>query len=291
MSFLEPQGPVAAAQRTHLIEVVLLVLIAVLPVFVLVPWVAWHYRLRKGPAGGPAPRYRPKWSFSWRLELAAWGIPILIVAALAVLLLCNARALDPYKPIAASNGAAHATTHVQVVAYNWKWLFLYPDQGIATVGELAFPAGQPLALEMTSATVMQSLQIPALGSQMYVMGGMVTHLNLLADQPGEFLGENTLFNGRGFHQQQFQAVSMSPIKFDAWVKTVRARGAALDAPMQRKIAAPSTMAELHVALADPASAPTSPVYLASFPPGYFRQVLDSTVHGTTTDATLAKANP
>ena len=106
----------------------------------------------------------------------------------------STHALDPYKPLASEQPALR----VQVIGYDWKWLFIYPDEGVASIGELAIPAGRPVAMQLTSATVMQSLQIPALGSQIYAMGGMVTQLHLEATKPGRFMGENTMYNGNGF---------------------------------------------------------------------------------------------
>lgn len=288
LSFLNPQGPIAAAQRTHLIEVVLGVLVAVLPVLFLAPWMAWRYRLRSKTANTKKVRYAPDWAFSWWLELPAWGGPVVVVAALGAVLLHNTRVLDPYQPIAKGmlphagvSVADQKPMRVQVVGYDWKWLFIYPDLGIATLGELAFPAGRPLSLQMTSATVMQSLQIPALAGQMYVMGGMVTQLHLLADAPGHFLGQNTQYNGRGFHAQKFDAVAMTEKDFAAWTARVRGQGIEMGAAAQKAVARPGTLAELNLALqrSQPASAKASspaPVYLSHVPADFFAQVVQTT---------------
>jgi cytochrome o ubiquinol oxidase subunit II len=198
LSFLDPQGPVAAAQRAHLIDVVLLLLIVVVPVLVLTPIVVWRYRLN-----GSA-RYTPAWSFFLPLEFVIWGVPIAIVVVLAVWLWENTEKLDPYKPLAS---AADPPLRVKVVGYDWKWLFIYPQFNIASIGEFAFPAGRPLDILLTSDTVMQSFFIPALGSQIYAMAGMVTKLHLLANAPGSFRGENTQFNGNGFYLQAFTATA------------------------------------------------------------------------------------
>jgi cytochrome o ubiquinol oxidase subunit 2 len=174
------------------------------------------------------------------LEIAAWSGPLVIVGLLATLVWHSTHALDPYKPIVSSK----PPLRVQVIGYDWKWLFIYPDQGIASVGMLAVPTGRPLALTLTSATVMQSLQIPSLGSQIYAMGGMVTRLHLLAGSPGKFMGENTMYNGNGFHQQQFTTVAMKPDDFTAWVKKVRTRGIPLNAKALQKLARQGTRREL-----------------------------------------------
>lgn len=158
----------AAAQRVHFFEIIVMLLIVVAPVLLVTPWFAWRYRY-----GGSA-RYTPKWSFSWPLEMAIWGIPFAIVIVLAVWLWDNAHALDPYRPLPSTE----PPLRVEVVGYDWKWLFIYPDLGVASMGELAFPAGRPLSLELTSDTVVESLLIPALGSQISAMPGRVTRLLL-----------------------------------------------------------------------------------------------------------------
>jgi cytochrome o ubiquinol oxidase subunit II len=240
LSFLKPQGPVASIQRTHFLEMVaLLAIFVALPIFVLIPWFAWRYRY-----GAKSSRYTPKWAFSRTLEVAAWSGPAVIVALLAVLVWRSTHALDPYKPLASRT----PELRVLVIGYDWKWLFIYPDQGVASIGVLPLPAGQPVAMQLTSATVMQSLQIPALGSQIYAMGGMVTQLHLLADKPGRFLGENTMYNGDGFHQQRFTAVAMTPDAFNDWVEQTRARGVPLDASTLKLISERTTSAQLTVAL-------------------------------------------
>lgn len=245
LSFLDPHGPIASLQRRHFLEMVALLAIFVAgPIFLLLPFFAWRYRY-----GAKSSRYTPKWNGFLPLEIAAWSGPLVIVGLLATLVWQSTHALDPYKPIASSK----QPLRVQVIGYDWKWLFIYPDQGIASVGMLAVPAGRPLALQLTSATVMQSLQIPSLGSQIYAMGGMVTQLHLQADTPGRFMGENTMYNGNGFHQQQFTTVAMKPGGFSAWVKKIRAQGIPLDAQALQKLARQGTRRDLVAAFPQAAS--------------------------------------
>lgn len=280
LSFLDPQGPIAAAQRFHFFEVIGLLLIVVLPVLVLVPWFAWRYRLRNRKS-----RYTPKWGFSIWFECVVWGVPIAIAVALAVLLLRSTAALDPYRAL----DTDHPALRVQVIGYDWKWLFVYPDLGIASVGEVAFPAGQPLALELTSASVMQSFWIAPLGSQIYAMGGMVTQLHLQADRPGRFAGENTQYNGQGFHEQKFTAVALPPSDFDGWVARVRQNGVALDAPAYRTLSERSTSSELRAALSVPAEVPAGVVYFSGVAPGLFHRVVQATMQGTPVATSAAGA--
>jgi cytochrome o ubiquinol oxidase subunit 2 len=271
LSFLDPQGPVAAAQRWHFVEVlaVLAVFVAI-PVFVLTPWFLWRYRYR-----AKSSRYTPKWDFYGPLEIALWAGPVVIVVLLAIIVWRDTHALDPYKPLASDQPALR----VQVIGYDWKWLFIYPDQGIASIGVLALPAGRPVAMLLTSATVMQSLHIPALGSQIYAMGGMVTQLHLQADRPGRSLGENNMYNGNGFHQQRFTAVAMTPEGFNAWVSEIRSNGIALNEQSLKLISQRSTRAELIAALSQPKS-PDGNVYFSGATAALFPAVVMATMGGT-----------
>lgn len=279
LTFLDPQGPVAATQRTHFIDVVLLLMIVVLPILVLTPFFAWRYRYRWNASS----LYTPEWSFSWPLEIAIWGIPFGIVIVLAVWLWTGTQALDPYAPIPSSQ----RPLRVEVVGYDWKWLFIYPEFGIASIGQLAFPAGQPLAIELTSATVMQSFFIPALGSQIYAMPGMVTQLHLKADAPGSFRGENTQYNGDGFYQQKFTARAMSSAGFKAWTELVKAKGIPMTSVTYAAIRQRSTKEETRTALnAD--QMPTAALYFSDMPSDLFHDVVQS-FHGGPSEAAVLRS--
>lgn len=278
LTFLDPQGPIAAAQRWHLFEVVALLMIVVLPVLVLTPVIAWRYRRRNKKS-----RYAPKWDFTWPLEIAIWAVPVAVVGVLAVLLWNSTKALDPYAPLKADS----PPLHVQVVGLDWKWLFIYPEQRIATVGVLGFPADRPLELELTTGTVMQSFFIPSLGSQMYAMAGMVTKLHLEADGPGRFRGENTQFNGRGFHKQKFTAVGMGSDEFAAWVQTVRDGGIALDESTYATLARRSTTETAREQLGA-GSMPQGVLYFNQTPPDLFAKIVAKYQHG---DARQAAGQP
>lgn len=275
LTFLNPQGPVADAQRWHFYEVlgIMTVLVAG-PIFLLLPFFAWRYRY-----GNTASKYTPKWEFSRVLEITAWGGPIVIVVVLAFFVWRDTHKLDPYNPLASDQ----AQLRVQVIGYDWKWLFIYPDQGIASIGILAMPAGRPVSMQITSATVMQSLFIPALGSQIYAMGGMVTQLNLEAGKPGRFMGENTMYNGDGFHQQQFTAVGMTPADFTAWVQKVRTHGMPLDARTLQLISQRTTRTALIDALPR-TSVPDDNLYFTGATGALFPAVVKATMDGTTVPA-------
>lgn len=217
---LNPQGPVAMAEN-HLFLVVCFVMLFVIgPVLLLVPLFAWHYRLANTKNA-----YRPSWNISWPLELLIWIPPALIVVGLSVLLWHRARELDPYLPLASKAPALE----VQAVALNWKWLFIYPGSNVATINQLAIPVGRTVHISLTSGTVMQSLFIPQLAGQIYAMAGMVTQLNLEADVPGRFTGQNTQYNGEGFAQDRFTVIAMPARDYDQWVTAMKSGYQPLDA--------------------------------------------------------------
>ncbi|MFY2825388.1 cytochrome ubiquinol oxidase subunit II [Ruegeria sp. MALMAid1280] len=239
-SFMDPQGPIAAIQKTHMLRATVLIMVAVLPVLVLVPLIALRYRRRKGGSAA----YRPKWDFSAKLEFVMWGVPVVIVALLSFYLWKATHRLDPYS---AAFGETPAL-NVQVVGLDWKWLFIYPDLGIATVGELGIPVKQQVAMTLTTDTVMQSFMIPALAGQIYAMPGMTTKLHLVADAPETMQGENTQYNGRGFTKQKFLTQAMQPEDFNAWVESVRAHGIPLTEDTYRTLAMRTDRDEVQAAL-------------------------------------------
>lgn len=275
VTFLLPHGPVAEAQRGYFIGVILILLIVVLPVLLLVPVIAWRYRYRNASAA-----YRPDWSFSWTLEILSWGVPACVVVVLAVWLWRGTHELDPYAPMAAS--ASERALPVEVIGYDWKWLFVYPTLGVASVGRLAFPADRPLAIALTSDTVMQSFFIPALGSQIYAMPGMVTKLHLKADTPGAYLGENTQYNGEGFHRQRFTATAMTEGDFSAWLEEVKAAAIPLTPVAYGAIGERGDLAALRKAL-DAEHEPAGAIYFSGVGPELFARIVAS-FHGGPKDA-------
>jgi cytochrome o ubiquinol oxidase subunit II len=209
---------VADTERHYFLIVSLVLVLVVLPVLILTPLIAWHYRLSNTSSA-----YRPQWGFSWALEGLIWVPPTCIVIFLSVFLWGYTHRLDPYRPL---NGGP--ALEIQVVALDWKWLFIYPQQHIAAVNELVVPSGRPVHLTLTSGTVMQSLLMPRLAGQIYAMAGMKTQLNFAVSQPGESWGENTQFNGTGFQNDRFKISARSPQDFDQWLAGVHAQDNRLD---------------------------------------------------------------
>jgi len=230
MVLLNPKGPIGEAERSVIYIAIALMLIVVIPVFAMTIWFPWKYR-----ASNTRATYSPKWSYSGKIDLFIWLIPLAIITALAILVWVETHRLNPYKPIA-SNAQP---INIQAVSLDWKWLFIYPDQNIASVNELVFPANVPLSFRITSDTVMTSLFIPQLGSQIYAMAGMQTRLHLMADESGVYRGQNQQFSGRGFSHMQFKAVAVSKKEFQEWVIKAKDSKNTLDLARYKKIQEPS----------------------------------------------------
>jgi cytochrome o ubiquinol oxidase subunit II len=239
VSSLDPHGLIAAAQRQHFIDVILMMMIVILPVLIGVPLFAWRYRWRNTSA-----RYTPRWDHSARLEALIWGVPVAIVIVMAIWLAHDTRTLDPYRTLK----TVDAPLEVDVVGYDWKWLFVYPQLHVASLGQLVFPERTALDIRLTSDSVMQSFFIPALGSQIYAMAAMQTSLHLIADTTGQFLGENTQYDGMGFQDQRFIARATTLQGFRDWVASVRANGIPLTAKAYSVIRERNTVPEIRAAL-------------------------------------------
>jgi cytochrome o ubiquinol oxidase subunit 2 len=227
---MDPQGTIGQSEKTLLITAVLLMLLIVVPVIALTLWTAWHFRATNTKAS-----YRPDFAHSLPIEITVWVIPCLIIIALGIITWNSTHALDPYRRIA-SNRKPIA---VQVVALDWKWLFIYPDLKIATVNQLAMPVGTPVDFTITSDTVMNSFFIPQLGSQIYAMAGMQTRLHLVASHPGTYRGLSANFSGDGFSDMTFDAIATDQPGFDAWVRKVRGSTTALDGAALAKLEQPT----------------------------------------------------
>jgi cytochrome o ubiquinol oxidase subunit 2 len=226
---LDPQGPVASAERLLLINATAIMLVVVIPVIVATLAFIWRYRSSNTRAVSSTDE-----SYEGRIELVVWSIPALTVVLLGGVIWIGSHELDPRAPIRSEAKALH----IDVVALDWKWLFIYPDQGVATVNILVIPAGTPVEFRLTSATVMNSFFVPQLGSQIYTMGGMTTHLSLLAAQPGEYPGFSANFSGDGFAWMRFIAKSVRPTDFNSWLDQARGTGNALDEASYAELAKP-----------------------------------------------------
>ncbi|MGI4959025.1 MAG: ubiquinol oxidase subunit II [Janthinobacterium lividum] len=231
-SILDPKGAVGMAQKSLILTSTYAMLVIVVPVIILTLWFAWRYR------EGSGARYEPDWAHSGIIEIFCWGIPCAIILFLGILTWTSTHELDPYKPLVSDK----KPINIEVVALNWKWLFIYPDQGIATINEIAFPVDTPVTFHITSDSVMNSFFIPELGSQIYAMAGMKTQLHLIANQQGTFPGLSSFYSGRGFSDMHFNAISTTNEKFADWVANAKKSPSVIDAADYSKVAAPEEKA-------------------------------------------------
>lgn len=230
VALFDPQGIIARKQRNLIIFTALLSILVVVPVFTLTAVICWKYR-----ADNTKAVYRPDWNHSSRLEIIWWGIPCAIILTLSIVTWRSAHDLDPSKPLVSKV----TPLTVQVVALDWKWLFIYPGQHIATVNYLKIPTGTPINFQITSDAPMNSFWIPQLGGQIYAMAGMSTQLHLMADHTGTFRGSSANISGDGFAGMHFPAVAVPPSAFAAWVAGVQHGGGRLGVSEYNALAQPS----------------------------------------------------
>jgi len=232
---LDPHGPVGAAQRLMLYDAAAIMLAVIAPVIVLTVLFAWWFR-----AGNRHATYRPDWEYSGRIEVIVWAIPALVILFLGGIAWVGSHDLDPPRALRSNT----EPLQVQVVSLDWQWLFIYPGRHVASLNHLVVPAGVPIRFSLTSATVMNSFFIPQLGSQIYTMAGMTTHLNLQADEPGRYEGLSAQFSGEGFADMRFDVDALPAEGFEAWVGDVRTKtgltnSGVLDAPAFARLAGPA----------------------------------------------------
>jgi cytochrome o ubiquinol oxidase subunit II len=227
---LDPKGPIASAERQIMFNSVGIMLAIVIPTMLATLGVAFWFRSSNTRA-----RYLPNFHNSGRVELLVWSIPLMTVILVGGVAWIGAYDLDPPKPIA----SAAKPLRVQVVALDWKWLFIYPDEGVASVNRLTVPVGTPVNFELTSSGVMNSFWVPQLGGQLYTMAGMVTRLNLQADHVGSYPGRSAQYSGAGFSGMRFTVDAVPADKFGEWVTATRAAGPVLDAQTYQDLVKPS----------------------------------------------------
>ena len=224
---MHPSGDIAAQQANLIIVSTILMLVIIVPVIVLTVFFAWRYRKNNTSA-----TYLPNWDHSTMLELIIWGGPLLIIIALGLITWISTHTLDPYRPLSRIDAshpipAGTKTLTVEVVALDWKWLFIYPELGIATVNELAAPVNVPIRFKITASSVMNSFFIPALAGQIYAMPGMETSMHAVINQPGDFDGFSANYSGAGFSDMRFKFHGMSADDFGRWVQRTKASSSVL----------------------------------------------------------------
>lgn len=223
LALFDSKGPVGQAIGDTMIYTVLLMLIVVIPTIFLSVYIPYKYR-----AGNDKAEFKPEWSHSNIIEMIVWGIPIAIIAILGVEAYKTSHSLDPHKEIVSPNNPQERPLKIQVVALDWKWLFIYPEEGIATVNEIAVPVDKPVQFLLTSDAAINSFFIPRLGGQLYAMSGMENKLNLLADEEGVYKGISSNYSGFGFSGMRFNVLAKDKAGYDAWVNGVKNSGSTLD---------------------------------------------------------------
>ena len=228
---LDPVGPVGSAEKTILINSTAIMLAIIIPTMIATIAIAFWFR-----RGNAKATYRPDWEYSGAIELVVWAIPVLTIALLGGIAWISSHELEPSKPLASKV----PPLKVDVVSMDWKWLFIYPDQHIATVNQLVVPAGTPVSFRLTSATVWNVFFVPQMGTMIYTMPNMTTRLNLQADRKGVFEGRSAHFSGDGFPGMEFKVHSVPPQQFAAWANGARGTGQVLDARTYAQLSQPTS---------------------------------------------------
>ncbi|MNI12406.1 Quinol oxidase subunit 2 precursor [compost metagenome] len=247
---LDPKGPIGESQKDLIIISTLLCAVIIVPVLIMTAIIVWRYRDHKGSKAA----YKPEWEHNTKLEITWWSIPIVIILILAVITARYTYALEPSKPIVSEEKAIT----IQVTSMDWKWMFNYPEQGIATVNYIQIPKGVPVRFELTSDTAMNSFWVPQLGGQIYTMSGMAMTLYLQADEVGKYFGSGANFNGRDFAQMTFEVNATTTDDFNTWVNQVKKDYPPLTTEGFEKLREPG---------------PSDHKFYSSFPEGLFDKIM------------------
>lgn len=239
MVLLDPAGDVAKRESELLVQSTFLMLLIVIPVIAMALWFAWEYHESNTEA-----EYDPDWDHSTTVELYVWAAPLLIIVALGAMTWVSTHLLDPFRPLERISEGKPVTEEtktieIQAIALEWKWLFIYPEQGIALVNQLAAPVDTPIKFKITSPKMMNSLYIPALAGMVYGMPGMETNVHLVVNEEGDFAGVSGNYSGAGYSHMRFRFKGLSDDDFAAWVADTKANGAALTTELYSELAEPS----------------------------------------------------
>ncbi|MCQ4088691.1 ubiquinol oxidase subunit II [Saccharibacillus sp. JS10] len=252
---LNPKGPIAAQQLDLIIITVILCAIIIVPVLVITFVIVWRYRATNKKAD-----YKPEWAHSNLLETIWWGIPIVIVIVLAIVTVRYTHELEPSKAIASEKDEVT----IQVVSLNWKWLFIYPEEGIATVNTITIPEDRPVRFELTADSPMNSFWIPELGGQIYAMSGMSMALHLQADEPGTYFGTAANFTGEHFENMTFDVNATSDAEYDQWIEKAKQSPETLTDESYEELSKPSEKEE--------------PMLYSSVPDGIYERIVTKYMH-------------
>jgi cytochrome o ubiquinol oxidase subunit II len=229
-SFLQPAGPIARSERLITVDALVIMLAIVVPTIIATLVIPWWFR-----ASNQRAHYRPDWIFSGRIEIVTWSIPALVIFFLGGIAWISSHRLDPAEPLTSQADPLE----IDVVSLDWKWLFIYPEEHVASINRLVVPAGVPLRFRLTSATVWNVFWVPRLGSMLYCMYGMLGTLYLQADHPGTYLGMSAMISGDGFATMHFDTDALPPQQFAAWARATQESGPVLDETAYRALLRPS----------------------------------------------------
>jgi cytochrome o ubiquinol oxidase subunit 2 len=266
MTLFNPKGDIGVQEKDLILLSLGLMLLVVVPVIFLTLFFAWRYR-----ASNTKATYAPKWAHSTAIEIVVWVIPCVIVVILALVIWRTTHSLDPSQPIESEV----KPVHVEVIALNWKWLFIYPEYGVASVNQLALPVDTPVTFDLTAESLMNSFFIPQLGGQIYAMSGMRTQLNLIANAPGTYAGMSSAFSGPGFSDMHFETIVTGKDDFNAWIARAKQSPLSLDKATYQALVKPSEK---------------NPVAIyAKVSPDLFNEVVGQYMHSAT-DAPICKTD-
>lgn len=251
VAVLNPKGSIAEQQRDLIWIATALMLVVVLPVFILTGYISWKYR-----AGNKKARYSPEWDGNRALELTWWGFPLVIIIVLSGIIWRSSHELDPFRPLESTN----KPLKVQVIAMQYKWLFIYPEENVASINYLHIPEDRPINFEITADAPMNSFWIPQLGGQVYAMAGMQTKLHLIADEPGVYEGVSANLSGEGFAEMRFEVKATSEDEYARWLALAKQIGGSLDKDAYNNLVTPAIV--------------DKPVYFSTVEPQLFSAVLD-----------------
>lgn len=229
---LNPEGMIGQKQRDLMVIATILCLLVIVPVFVMTFGIAWKYR-----AGNTKAPYDPNWSHSKLFESIWWGVPVAIILVLGVITWQSSHELDPYRPL----DSTVKPVRVQVVALQWKWLFIYPEEGVASVNYLQIPEKTPINFEITADAPMNAFWVPKLGSQVYAMSGMTTKLHLIANKTGQYQGSSANISGEGFAHMNFKVIATSRTDYQSWLHSVHGKNEVLYDRVYESLAKPTVL--------------------------------------------------
>nr|WP_082728421.1 ubiquinol oxidase subunit II [Rhizobium altiplani] len=267
LELLNPKGEIGAQEKTLILVALGLMLLVVIPVMFLTVYFAWRYR-----ASNVRATYAPTWTHSTAVEVVVWTVPCLIVAILAVMIWETTDSLDPFQPLKSKV----PPVRVEVVALNWKWLFIYPDYGVASINYLSIPVDTPVEFKLTAESMMNSFFIPQLGSQIYAMAGMQTQLHLIANEPGTYAGLSSAFSGPGFSDMHFAVAATSQKEFADWVHRAKRSTQVLNAATYRSLEQPS--------IKNPVT------FFAKVDPGLFETIVNRFMSGKMSEMAFATSD-